>query len=52
METKKTTISVPADILLAVRKYMAERGMNLHSQSSIVADALQEYLEKRGFYGN
>jgi metal-responsive CopG/Arc/MetJ family transcriptional regulator len=48
METKKTTVSFPADILLAMRKYMAEQGMNLHSQSDLVVDALQEYLEKRG----
>jgi metal-responsive CopG/Arc/MetJ family transcriptional regulator len=48
METKKTTVSFPANLLLAMRKYMAEEGMNLHSQSDLVVDALREYLEKRG----
>jgi hypothetical protein len=48
METKKTTVSFPANILLAMRKYMAAEGMSLHSQSDLVADALREYLEKRG----
>lgn len=27
---------------------MAEEGMGLHSQSDLVADAIREYLEKRG----
>jgi len=48
METKKTTFSFPADLLLAMRKYMADQGMNLHSQSDLVVAALREYLEKRG----
>jgi hypothetical protein len=52
METKKTTISFPVNVLLAMRKYMAEQGMSLHSQSDLVIAALQEYLEKRRFHGN
>lgn len=48
MDTKKTTVSFPVNILLAMRKYMAEEGMSLHSQSDLVAAALREYLEKRG----
>jgi hypothetical protein len=48
MESKKTTVSFPVNILLAMRKYMAEEGMSLHSQSDLVVAALREYLEKRG----
>ena len=48
MDSRKTTITFPVDLLMALRKYMAEEGMGLHSQSDLVADAIREYLEKRG----
>jgi hypothetical protein len=49
VETVKTTISFPENILKALREYMISRGdTSLHDQSNIVAAALYEYLTKRG----
>lgn len=48
MEAKKTTVSFPANLLKALRTYMAQQEMGMHDQSKVVAEALREYLEKRG----
>jgi hypothetical protein len=48
METQKTTVIFPKNILKALRMYMAKNDMGQHDQSKVVVEALKEYLTLRG----
>lgn len=46
-ETRKTTITIPANVLKALRMYIVRENLGFHDQSKVIVIALIEYLSAR-----
>lgn len=46
--SKKTTITLPVNVLKALRMYIVREDLGFHDQSRVIVAALIEYLSYRG----